>query len=219
MSEDPQQPIEITGLSSEGEGIGRLEDGRVAFVDGGVPGDQVELGDIEERKRFVRAGIARIVTPSPDRVDPVCPHVGTCGGCRWQHVRYEAQLEAKRSIVVSALERIGGIDLGESFGDEIEIVPSPEPYGYRARARWVEAGAGLGYRIRGTRDIHPVETCPVLVREAEAALASRAAKIRASAESKDGDSGGDDRAGRKGGDKKAQRRGPRATEWLSLIHI
>lgn len=217
MSEDALQTIEITGLSSEGEGIGRLEDGRVAFVEGGVPGDVVELGELEERKRFVRAGIARVVTPSPDRVEPACPHVDVCGGCQWQHVEYEAQLDAKRSIVVNALERIGGFDLGENAEASLNVVPSPEPYGYRARARWVQSDAGLGYRQRGTRDVQPVDACPVLVREAEAALASRTAKLRAEAELLEAKNAEGKAKGKKGGSEKPRRRGPRATEWVVTV--
>jgi len=217
VSEEAQQPIEITGLSSDGEGIGRLDDGRVAFVEGGVPGDVVELGEIEERKRFVRAAIARVVTPSADRVEPVCPHVGVCGGCQWQHVRYEAQLDAKRSIVANALERIGGFDLGEKAEGEMTVVPSPESYGYRARARWVESEAGLGYRGRGTRDVHPVDTCPVLVREGEAALATRTAKMRADAESLEAKSTEGRRDAKKGASGKQRRRAPRPTEWVVTV--
>lgn len=176
MSDDLcTESIEITGLSSEGEGVGRLEDGRVAFVDGGVPGDRVELRDIEARKKFVRARVAKILSPSPDRIPAPCPHFEACGGCRWQNIRYEAQLSAKRSIVTNALERIGGLEAYDEEG--VDIVASPEPYGYRARARWVEAPEGLGYRERGSREIHAVDSCPVLLPTAEAALASRTAMI------------------------------------------
>jgi 23S rRNA (uracil1939-C5)-methyltransferase len=170
--EDPG-PITITGLAAGGDGVGRTSDGRVVFVDGAVPGERVELLDIRIQKRMIRARVGRILAGTPDRVEPKCVHFGTCGGCRWQHVAYSAQLESKRTIVRDALERIGGLSLEQ----EIEIVPSPEPYGYRARARWVESEKGLGYRVRGSRVVSPVNSCPVLVPSAEKVLSERAAAL------------------------------------------
>lgn len=214
MSDDLYaETIEITGLSSEGEGVGRLEDGRVAFVDGGVPGDHVELGDIEPRKKFVRARVARIVTPSPDRISPPCPHFDACGGCRWQNVRYEAQLLAKRSIVANALERIGGLEIGDE--DSIDVVASPEPYGYRARARWVEAAAGLGYRERGSREVHAVDTCPVLVPAAEAALKDRTAAIVARGAQPEAQAEDTGRTKKNSKEKRGSRTRP--TEWVVTV--
>jgi 23S rRNA (uracil1939-C5)-methyltransferase len=144
--------------------VGRLVDGRVIFVEGGVPGDLVEPKDWIERKRMVRAGIARLIESSPDRVEPHCVHFGVCGGCRWQHVDYAAQLSAKLAIVRNALERIGGLTLDA----DCEIVASPQPYGYRARARLVEQEGRLGFRRRGSRQVEAIEACPVLVPAAEA---------------------------------------------------
>ncbi len=180
------EEVEIRSLSSEGDGVGRLADGRVVFVQGGVPGDRVLLDRIRAERRFVRAEIGRLLRPSPDRVTPACPHFGVC-------VAYPAQLEAKRRIVRDALERIGGITLPELP----EIVPSPEPYHYRARARWVEAEGGLGYRARASRDVQKVDACPVLVPAARAAMDELAAKRAARAAE---DAGG------------ARRR--RAREWI-----
>jgi len=159
--------LRVTGLASGGDGVGRLADGRVVFVDGGVPGDRVELVDLTARKKMAWARIGRLIEPSPDRVEPRCPHFGPCGGCRWQHLRYEAQLDAKRTIVRDALERIGGLALEK----DIEIIGSPDPYGYRARARLVEAKGGVGYRMRGSHAIHAIFECPILTPAAQEALA------------------------------------------------
>ena len=156
----------MTGLASGGEGVGRLADGRVVFVEGGVPGDRVTLRDFTARKKLIRARVGRLIEPSSDRVEPRCAHFGSCGGCRWQHMRYEAQLEAKRRIVRDALERIGGL----VFEQDIEILPSPDPYGYRARARLVESQGIVGYRIRGSHAIEGIDECPILVPAAQQAL-------------------------------------------------
>ena len=170
MSSSTEEIVEITGLSSEGAGVGRLEEGRVVFVDGAVPGDEVRLRDVELRARFGRAEIGELVRPSAARTEPRCPHFGACGGCQWQHVRYADQLEAKRKIVFDALSRIGGLDGFE----RPPITPSPDAYAYRARARWVETGRGPGFRSRRSRTIHAVDDCPVLLPPAAEALRERA---------------------------------------------
>jgi 23S rRNA (uracil1939-C5)-methyltransferase len=177
LSPDDDTSIRITGFASGGEGVGRLSDGRVVFVEGGVPGDLVELLDVRRSQKLLRARAGRLLEASRDRAEPRCPHFGTCGGCRWQHVRYEAQLAAKRQIVIDALRRIGGI----TVATDLEIVPSPDAYGYRARARWVESEQGIGYRVRGSRSASPVECCPVLVPAAEAALIERVSGRRTGA--------------------------------------
>lgn len=174
-AEHPEaEPLLVTGLASGGEGVTRLPDGRVVFVEDSVPGDRVELGDLVVRKKLARARIARLAVASPDRVEPRCAHFGRCGGCSWQHVRYAAQLDAKRDIVCSALERIGRLALPE----KIEVIGSPEPYAYRARARLVECVEGVGYRRRATREIEPVESCPILVPALQTALEELGQAVR-----------------------------------------
>lgn len=165
---DPEAIVTITALASDGDGIGRTADARVVFVEGAVPGDRVVLGDVARRRKVLRARIGRLVEASTDRVEPACRHFGRCGGCVWQHVRYATQLEAKRSNLRAALERIGGLRLA----DEIAIVASPDPLHYRARTRVVEAEGGVGYRRRGSNEAMRVGTCPVLVPAAQAALES-----------------------------------------------
>ena len=165
--------IRVTSLASGGDGVGRLPDGRVVFVEGGVPGDLVEPRGWVERKRMVRTGIARLIEASPDRVEAVCVHFGVCGGCLWQHIDYPKQLEAKLGIVRDALERIGGLDAV----DVSDIVPSPEPYGYRTRARLVERAGRLGFRRRGSREIEAIASCPVLVPAVEARRVELATRL------------------------------------------
>jgi len=148
--------------------VGRLEDGRVVFVEGGVPGDLVELEGVSFAKRMARARAGRVLEASPVRTQPRCPHFGICGGCSWQHIGYAAQLEAKRQIVRDALERIGRLRIEH----EVEILESPDPYGYRARARLVEKAGGVGYRKRGSRDCIAIRECPILVSSARAELAA-----------------------------------------------
>jgi len=166
--------VTIGGLAAGGDGVARLSDGRVVFVEGAAPGDQVSLRDFRAGRRMARARVARVLRPGPDRVEAPCPHFEHCGGCRWQHVRYEAQLEAKRAIVRDALERIGGLSLDGGP----EIVASPNAYHYRARARLVEQEGRIGFRVRGSNRVVPIEVCPVLVPEAEAAVETLVANGR-----------------------------------------
>ncbi len=172
----------VTALAAGGDGIARMANGRVVFVEGGVPGDRVELGASRERRGTLRAQIARIAEASPDRVEPRCAHFADCGGCVWQHVRYEAQLEAKREIVRAALERIGGLRLA----DEIAIVASPDAYHYRSRTRVVEAEGGVGYRRRASNEALRVEGCPVLVPALQTALAEQGRRVAAEQEREHG---------------------------------
>lgn len=117
--------VEITDLSSSGEGVGHV-DGMAVFVDGALPGERVELKGLVKRKRFAKAQLERVVKASSDRVKPVCPLFGTCGGCQIMHLDYEAQLRFKRNRVLEALRRIGGFDV------EVEAcLPSPRQLGYR----------------------------------------------------------------------------------------
>lgn len=98
--------ITITNAGSEGKSITRHED-KVIMVDHAVPGDTVNLTVTSSKKSFSFARIDKVVTPSPDRVEPFCSHFGVCGGCKWQHMTYESQLRYKQQQVLDAFQRIG----------------------------------------------------------------------------------------------------------------
>jgi 23S rRNA (uracil1939-C5)-methyltransferase len=127
--------IRIDDLAFGGEGVGRA-DGYVIFVRGGLPGDLLTVRMVEPRARFGRAEIETVEEPSPHRVAAPCVYVGRCGGCRLQHMRYEAQLAFKEKQVRDCLERLGG--LGEF--EVRPIVPAPEIFGYRNKMEFTVAG-------------------------------------------------------------------------------
>lgn len=104
------ESIPITGWAANGKALARVE-GLVVFVTGAVPGDVADLRVRSKKKNYAEAEAQRIITPSPDRVEPFCRHFGPCGGCKWQHLRYEKQLEYKQQQVVDNLVRLGGLDL------------------------------------------------------------------------------------------------------------
>lgn len=102
--------FEITGVAAEGKSLGRWDD-LVVFIPYGAPGDVVDLKITRKKHSFAEGQIARMVTPSPLRVEPFCQHFGVCGGCKWQHLPYESQLQYKQQQVVDALERIAKVEI------------------------------------------------------------------------------------------------------------
>ncbi len=121
-----QVELEITGSAFEGKSIARHH-GLVVFVEGGVPGDLVTAQILKAKKNLVEARIVRLQRPSHFRTDPRCSHFGPCGGCKWQHVDYQGQLQFKQQHVVDSFERIGGFnDLPVQ-----PIIPSKEIFFYR----------------------------------------------------------------------------------------
>lgn len=135
--------------------IGRDEG--VIFIKGAIPGEVVEV-ELEERKRdYSTARVREVLEPSPDRVEPMCGYFGRCGGCQLQYMSYARQLALKAEVLSDCLKRIGGIELalaGPISGDE---------FGYRRRAQWKVSKEGLmGFYREGTRDVVPIDTCPLL---------------------------------------------------------
>ncbi len=102
--------VEIIDTADEGMAIGRCEDGMIIQVRGAVPGDKVDAMAVEKRKGMFIAKVTSIATFSSDRTDPFCSHFGTCGGCKWQHMTYEAQLRYKEKKVRDAYQRLGELD-------------------------------------------------------------------------------------------------------------
>jgi 23S rRNA (uracil1939-C5)-methyltransferase len=160
--------VEITSLAAGGEGVAREASGRVLFVRGGVPGDLVRARVTEPHKRFARAEIAELVRPSAQRVTARCAVHGACGGCGWQHVAYETQLAAKRAILRDALARTAGVALASI--PAVEVVPSPELYGTRSRARLLWRDGALGYRRGRSHELVATSECPILAPPLAAAL-------------------------------------------------
>jgi len=125
----------VDDLAFGGDGVGRL-DGYVVFVRGGLPGDRLRVRVTEARARYARAVVEQVEEPSPQRVEAPCPYFGRCGGCRFQHLAYEAQLALKAKQVRDCLERLGGL-AGVALRP---ILPAPETYGYRNKMEFTITG-------------------------------------------------------------------------------
>ncbi|MFM8912030.1 MAG: class I SAM-dependent RNA methyltransferase, partial [Flammeovirgaceae bacterium] len=102
--------ITIETMAAEGKCIARI-DGKVALIDGGAPGDVVDIELTKIKSNFLEARVAVVHQFSKHRAQPFCEHFGLCGGCVWQHIQYGEQLKYKQQQVIDNLERIGGLQL------------------------------------------------------------------------------------------------------------
>ena len=101
--------LKIDSLNSEGQGVGRVEEGFVVFCQDALPGDVVMAEIRKVKKSYAESVIKSIITESPFRVKPRCKHFGVCGGCKIQNFNYDKQLEFKTDTVKNAMQKIGGI--------------------------------------------------------------------------------------------------------------
>lgn len=156
--------IQVIDIAEEGKGVGKSDD-LVIFIDKAVPGDVVDVELLRRKKKFYEGKIQNIVKPSEHRTEPFCEHFGVCGGCKWQHLNYDAQLLFKQKSVVDALQRLAKVD---TSGIE-PILGSKETSYYRNKLeytfsdkRWLTDGDmrsdeememnALGYHIPGRFD-------------------------------------------------------------------
>lgn len=103
--------VDIIDIAEEGKGVAK-QDELVMFIEQTVPGDIADVELLRKKKNFAEGRLVNLKRPSEHRVDPFCPHFGTCGGCKWQHMNYPAQLQFKQQYVDNALRRLGKVDTG-----------------------------------------------------------------------------------------------------------
>lgn len=171
--------VEITGIAAEGKALTRIDD-CVVFVPYTVPGDVVDLQITKKKHSFMEARVERYVRLSEKRCEPVCPHYGECGGCKWQILPYEEQLRYKQQQIVDNLTRIGKVELPEIS----PILGSKHVYEYRNKLefscsdkKWIswdairEAGGidnvdksyGIGFHIPGAFDkVLDIQECHLM---------------------------------------------------------
>lgn len=149
--------LKITSLAHLGKGIGR-HDGKVVFVPFTAPGDEVVARITSEKKGFCEAGLVRVETPSALRAEPVCGVYGKCGGCAYQHIAYDAQVQWKDKIFRETIERLGK---AKGVGFDAPVA-APRPYNYRARAGIKVHGRGWGFFAAKSRFVVDMEACPLL---------------------------------------------------------
>ncbi|MCA1990083.1 MAG: TRAM domain-containing protein, partial [Desulfarculus sp.] len=150
--------VELHDQAVGGSGLGRLADGRVVFVRGGLAGETVRAGILRRRKDYAEAELQEVLTPSPQRVEPACPVYGRCGGCDLMQLDYAAQVEAKAGWVVRALRRLEGLP-------QAQVLASPRQWGYRNRVRMQLKQGVPGFFARQSHQLVPVKSCPAAAAE------------------------------------------------------
>ncbi|TEU14364.1 MAG: 23S rRNA (uracil(1939)-C(5))-methyltransferase RlmD [Anaerolineales bacterium] len=153
-------------MAHGGAALGRHE-GKVVFVPYVIPGEEVLVAIVEDKGRYARGRLVDVLSPSTQRVLPPCPHFGShaaaaavgCGGCHWQHIAYEAQLEFKQRIVQDQLERIGRFE-------SVLVKPtigSPEPWYYRNHVQFaLDEHGRLGFIEAERQRVVPIEECYIM---------------------------------------------------------
>jgi len=157
-----QIEVEVSDIAFGGKGLVRIN-GMAVFVDQAVPGDQVLIRVNRKKKNYAEARVIEMISPSAHRIQPPCVYSGFCGGCKWQFLKYELQLNYKRQHVHESLQHIGQIK-------DVPVhptIPSPLTFGYRNKMefsctdrRWltpdemqkpdVDKGFGIGLHVPGT---------------------------------------------------------------------
>ena len=168
--------LEIDALTYGPYGVARAQ-GKAVMIPNTAPGDRVAVRIVESKERYAVGKVIRLLTSSPMRQLPPCPYVGECGGCPWQHIRYDAQLKAKQQSVEDALRRIGKLD---DF-DLRPIIPSPDEYGYRRRIRLqLDCRKKLGFYQPSSHRLVEIDSCLIAggaVNECLGALQAWAQKV------------------------------------------
>lgn len=174
--------LRIDDITNLGMGVGRI-DGFVVMVPFALAGELVKARIYKNQKNYSEADLIEVIEASPDRVSPKCPLFGTCGGCQYQHLSYEAQLKWKRKQIVDLLERIGEIK-----NPNVEPTnPSPEIFGYRSKLTpHYEKPRGeqmpIGFIMQGRRNtLVDVAQCPIASKNINEALPKVRAEIVAKA--------------------------------------
>ncbi|MBQ1931419.1 MAG: 23S rRNA (uracil(1939)-C(5))-methyltransferase RlmD, partial [Lachnospiraceae bacterium] len=131
IKKNDQFDIFIEDMTEEGEGVGKV-DGFTLFVKGAVIGDQARVKVMKTKKTYGYARLMEVLVPSPDRVEPICPVAGPCGGCQLQALSYERQLAFKEEKVRNQLKRIGGFE----NPPVLPAIGMEHPFGYRNKAQF-----------------------------------------------------------------------------------
>jgi len=150
------ETVTLDKFSFGGESFGRLADKRAIFVPYALPGEQVRIRLAEQKKGFARGELLEVLEPSPERIEPRCPHFTVCGGCHYQHLPYDAQLAAKTEILRDQLVRIGKFD-----NPPIQApIASPSPWNYRNHVQFhLTPGGALGFQGPRSHEIVSIQEC------------------------------------------------------------
>ena len=162
----------VRAVGKGGAGIVRQE-GKTVFIPGVLAGEVVEFAIGKERRSVYSGTLERLIEPSPWRQRPPCPHYADCGGCNFQHIRYEEQLRIKERIFRDNLSRIAGIDWRRSLA----VVASP-PWRYRTKTEFKIAGGKVGFFRRQSHELVEIDSCRLVPKVVEDLLRSSSLRKR-----------------------------------------
>ncbi len=155
--------VDITDLSHDGRGVARIQD-KAVFVAGALPGERARIRIVRRHRSFDEAKVETLLTRSPDRIEPRCPHFGGCGGCALQHLPADKQIAAKQRVLAENFERIGKVT------PQHWLEPLTDaPWGYRRKGRlsvkWVEKKGKVlvGFREDDPRFVADLRVCHTLL--------------------------------------------------------
>jgi 23S rRNA (uracil1939-C5)-methyltransferase len=158
--------VVIDDVAFGGKGVTRI-DSLVCFIPFTLPGEEVKIRITALKKTFMEAEVIEVLKPSEDRVEPPCEHFKDCGGCQYQHVKYETQVEIKKGQLKQVLQRIGRF---EELPEISEVCPSPKEYNYRNRITLNPRKLEERYVMYGYKDIKnerliEIKSCPLASEE------------------------------------------------------
>ena len=161
--------VVVNDLDAFGQGVAR-HNGKALFVQGALPGEQVEVEISEDKRQYSRGSVKRILAASPQRVQPRCPHYSRCGGCQQQHVPVELQQQSKASALAHMLSKESGSPVA------VDDIISGQAWGYRRRARLSlnyqvkTQTLQMGFREQASSDLVSITQCPILKPELNALI-------------------------------------------------
>lgn len=155
-----QVSVSLTDIAYQGAAVAHGPDGRIIFAFFGIPGEDAVVEIERDFGDYSTGRVVEVLKASPSRIEPACQYFGECGGCQWQHIAYERQLELKQRVVAEQLRRIGGFRAPPVS----PVVPAEDPWGYRNHGRFTVRRGSLGYISRpgsGFRFME-IESCPIM---------------------------------------------------------
>ena len=155
--------LRIDSLDAEGRGVARTAEGKVVFVEGALPGEEIDFQVLKKKSSFEIGRLTRVLGGTSSRQLPRCPHFGVCGGCSLQHTDARTQMAAKQRWLEENLARIGKVE-----PETLLPIVYGEEWGYRRRARLgaryvpKKDGALVGFREKRSSYIADMRECHVL---------------------------------------------------------
>ena len=153
----PNLILNIDRPAYGGVSIGR-HGGKIVLIRGAVlPGETVEVTNVNEKKDYFSASVSKILKPSADRIDPLCRHFGECGGCHFQHIPYSLQVQLKEEILRNCLRRQANIEVALS-----RSIINATAWNYRLRGQFKISRGKTGFYRANSRDVVSIDSCPLM---------------------------------------------------------